>query len=412
VKPLSRLHRISKKRIQPSRGTVIFVHGLGGDAFATWRKGKEESLFWPQWLADDFPQLDIYSLSYEAAPLAWLGTTMPIFDRAKQTLTWVEPLSEKPLVFICHSLGGLLVKQMIRLASTGGIDNWRAIADQTRGVVFLGTPHTGADIAGTLSRLGTILGTSVSITELAKNSPSLRDINEWYRNSARGLNIKTLPFYEKQPTHGILVVDETAADPTIEAVAAIPLDGTHLTICKPESREDLLYVTIERFIWTCFSTELNGQDSLSKEQVNSPTLENPSRLSCSRSESEKWLLGIKNYPAVKPHEIPYETIKAFARTYSTLPAARNFINGVNALRIKLNPEHNTEQQILIEPHDLGMSPGNFIDFWTEVLTLAGNKSRRTLAAFTIAPNAPDPALYGPDAVHAFNELRRTLESLE
>lgn len=409
---MSRLHKISNKRTQPSLGGVIFVHGLGGDAFATWQKGKDPNLFWPQWLADDFPQLDIYSLSYEAAPLAWLGTTMPIFDRAKQTLTWLEPLAEKPLVFICHSLGGLLVKQMIRLASTGGIDNWRAIANQTRGVVFLGTPHTGADIAGTLSRLGTILGTSVSITELAKNSPSLRDINEWYRNSARRLNIKTLPFYEKQPTHGILVVDETAADPTIEAVAAIPLDGTHLTMCKPESREDFLYVTVERFIWTCFSAELSQQVQLPKEQANSGTLDTRSLVSRNRSESETWLLGIKNYPAVKPHEIPYETIKAFARAYSTLPAARNFINGVNALRIKLNPEKNTEQQILIEPHDLGMSPGNFIDFWTEVLTLAGNKSRRTLAAFTVAPNAPDPALYGSEAVNAFSELRRTLESLE
>ncbi|MBH5402765.1 hypothetical protein HZZ13_33960 [Bradyrhizobium sp. CNPSo 4010] len=409
---MSKLHKISSKRTQPGLGAVIFVHGLGGDAFATWRKGKESSSFWPQWLAEDLEQLDVYSLSYEASPVAWLGTTMPIFDRAKQILTWLEPLSERPIVFICHSLGGLLVKQMIRLASTGGFANWRALANQTRGVVFLGTPHTGADIAGTLDRLGAILGTSVSMTELAKNSPHLRDINEWYRNSARPLNIKTLPFYEKQPTHGILVVDETAADPTIESVAAIPLDGTHLTMCKPESREDFLYVTVERFVRSCFRAELSEQELLPNGQADSTGLSRVSPALHSESTSEKWLLGIKNYPAVKPYEIPFEAIKAFARAYPTLPAAKNFINGVNALRIKLNPENNTEQQILVEPHDLGMSPGNFIDFWTEVLTLAGHKSRRTLATFTVAPNAPNPALYGPEATHAFNELRRTLESLE
>lgn len=410
---MSKLHRISPKRSTPALGSVVFVHGLGGDAYATWRHGKDHELFWPKWLADDFPQFDIYSLAYDAAPTAWLGATMPIFDRAKQVLTWLEPLANKPIVFICHSLGGLLVKQMIRTASTSGFDNWRPLANQTKGVVFLGTPHTGADLAGTLNRLGTILGTTVSITELAKNNTSLLDINEWYRNnSATQLKIKTLPFYESQKTHGFLVVDQSAADPTIQGIAAIPAEGSHITMCKPESRDEFLYVTIERFVRGCFSAELNKHHSITSDGRSGSIDFKPKQTSLPSlpTEAMAWLLAIKNYPAVKPYEIPYEVIQSFAQSFPTMTSAKAFINSVSALRAKLNPENNTEQQILVRPQDLPIAPASPIDFWTEVLTLAGGKSRRTLATFTVAPNAPTPELYGSEAVQAFFEFKTILEN--
>jgi hypothetical protein len=29
---------------------IIFVHGLDGDAFKTWRKGRNPENYWPKWL--------------------------------------------------------------------------------------------------------------------------------------------------------------------------------------------------------------------------------------------------------------------------------------------------------------------------------------------------------------------------
>jgi hypothetical protein len=69
-----------------TRANVVFVHGLGGHAYDTWRQGAEGNTFWPVWLARDIPGLAAWTLAYEAPPTNWLGTAMPIQDRAKNVL--------------------------------------------------------------------------------------------------------------------------------------------------------------------------------------------------------------------------------------------------------------------------------------------------------------------------------------
>ncbi len=90
------------------RLNVVFVHGLGGHAYDTWRRSAEGSTFWPEWLARDIPGLAAWTLAYEAPPTNWFGTAMPIQDRAKNVLESLlgrRELRGVPLVFVCHSLG-------------------------------------------------------------------------------------------------------------------------------------------------------------------------------------------------------------------------------------------------------------------------------------------------------------------
>jgi protein SERAC1 len=92
---------------QASRSAdVIFVHGLAGDARATWRG--QGNAFWPKWLANDLPSVGVWSLGYESAVLKW-GHSMAIRDRAINALAQLEAndLGKNPTVFVCHSLGGL-----------------------------------------------------------------------------------------------------------------------------------------------------------------------------------------------------------------------------------------------------------------------------------------------------------------
>src|ERR1700704_3002867 len=65
-----------------TRLNVVFVHGLGGHAYDTWRNAKA-SAFWPAWLSRDVPGLTAWTLAYEAPPTNWFGSAMPIQDRAK-----------------------------------------------------------------------------------------------------------------------------------------------------------------------------------------------------------------------------------------------------------------------------------------------------------------------------------------
>src|SRR6478736_3346975 len=132
-----------------ARLNVIFVHGLGGNAYDTWRRSIEGSTFWPEWLARDIPGLAAWTLAYEAPPTNWFGMAMPIQDRAKNVLECLlgcRELRGAPLVFVCHSLGGLVVKQVLRAADgrRAYSAETQALLDSVKGVVFIATPHTGS----------------------------------------------------------------------------------------------------------------------------------------------------------------------------------------------------------------------------------------------------------------------------
>ena len=246
---MSRLHKVAGGG-SSVRGAVVFVHGLGGDPRATWRQGEGEAGFWPAWLGEDFPELDIYTLEYAAHASAWQGPAMALPDRATNVLAEfvAERLDERPLVFVCHSLGGLIVKQALRIAADQPGTPTGRILDQTQGVVFLATPNAGSDLATWMDRLRVVLLPSAAAEDLKAHSPYLRDLNVWYREWAPREDIATLVFVESGRTHGAAVVDPTSGDPGIPGVRPIPLDADHLAIAKPVSRDDTLYKTIRRFL--------------------------------------------------------------------------------------------------------------------------------------------------------------------
>jgi hypothetical protein len=160
------LHQISYP-LSPERGLdVVFVHGLGGDPLKTWRSRDEEASSWPHWLADDFRgAIGVWSLGYAtASPLQkkslkvpFIGKTdpeagvaMPLPRRAVTALERLalEGIGQRPVCFITHSLGGLLVKSILRRAEEArDTPEWRQVVENCRGVVFLATPHQGSILA-------------------------------------------------------------------------------------------------------------------------------------------------------------------------------------------------------------------------------------------------------------------------
>lgn len=166
------LHQISHP-LSPERGLdVVFVHGLGGDPLTTWRSGDDEASSWPHWLAEDFGgQIGVWSLGYAtASPLpskGWkvpfigktdpeAGVAMPLPRRAVTALERLalEGIGQRPVCFITHSLGGLLVKGILRRAEEArDTPEWRQVVENCRGVVFLATPHQGSILADWVNAL-------------------------------------------------------------------------------------------------------------------------------------------------------------------------------------------------------------------------------------------------------------------
>ena len=237
-------------------GDVVFVHGLGGNPREYWMADKDKpETFWPAWIGQDVPNVGVWSLGYDAAKFAWQGDPLWLVDRAKNALLRLDlkQIGARPVVFVAHSMGGLLVKQMIRHGLDLGNARWKAIADHTKGVCFIATPHSGSDLANYVKFLARFLATN-AVEDLKANDPHLLELNEWYRHHAFK-RFTTEVYCETRVTGwnklGVVVVDRGSADPGIPGVVPNPLEEDHLSICKPVSRESELYEGVLRLVEEC-----------------------------------------------------------------------------------------------------------------------------------------------------------------
>ena len=260
-------------------GDIIFVHGLGGHARSTWHPQElpNDDNFWLTWLAQERPDLGIWSFGYNAAPSEWKGSTMPLFDRASNLLEYlaVNDIGKYPIIFVTHSMGGLLVKEMLRNAQTF---NKQSVIEQTKGIVFLSTPHTGSHLANLVTNIGIFTRKTISVDELKSHLPQLRQLNEWYRQNVDAMTITTKVYYETKAILGILVVDPDSANPSIKDVQPTATDDDHISITKPKSPDNLVYKGVSRFIKEQLSTipkqPENQSQNISSFYIQRPEIEN------------------------------------------------------------------------------------------------------------------------------------------
>jgi predicted alpha/beta hydrolase family esterase len=231
---------------------VIFVHGITGDPLETWSsKGaiEKDGDYWPQWLANDLPHLNFYTLGFPASLFAqWAKKEMDLYERGKNVLETLAGygVGTRPVVFICHSLGGLLVKQIIRTAKESSDAGWQQIAGGCKGILFMATPNNGSILADLLHAFSGCFASS-HVVKLKKDSSALDELNESFRNFCHSREISITVYYEKYKVRGLaIIVDAKSADPGVNAAMPIPVDANHLDICKPVSRDSTVYISIRR----------------------------------------------------------------------------------------------------------------------------------------------------------------------
>ena len=111
-----RLERVASVERPLSLADVVFVHGLGGNGRDTWAASADA--FWPLWIFEDLETIEAWTLEYPASMFGSSNGSLVISDQAKQVLDLfaAHSIGKRPLLFVAHSLGGLLVKQLLRTA--------------------------------------------------------------------------------------------------------------------------------------------------------------------------------------------------------------------------------------------------------------------------------------------------------
>ncbi|XP_056150584.1 protein SERAC1 isoform X1 [Lampris incognitus] len=266
---------------QPIKADVLFVHGLLGAAFKTWRQkdldsteeekepGSREDYTecWPKsWLAADCPNLRVLSVEYDTHLSDWKAKCpaenqrKSLAFRSRELLKKLKSagVGERPVIWVAHSMGGLLVKKML----TDALDDpdMNELIKKTKGVMFYSVPHHGTYMAEYSVNARFLLFPSIEVRELCKDSPALRDLNDKFVSMVKEQEFKVLSFAETVPTNigpmiKILVVPTQSADLGIGDLIQVDVD--HLNICKPEKKDSFLYRRSLQFIQEALQGYIN-----------------------------------------------------------------------------------------------------------------------------------------------------------
>jgi Putative serine esterase (DUF676) len=204
--------------------SVIAVHGLNPQskddadhALDTWRmpNGEHGRL----WLRDDLPQYIPKSriFLYEYNSTAVYGKDRGTFiDKANMLLEEIRlerrKAAKRPIIFLGHSLGGLLIKQALINAYNSSNSKYNLIKDATTGLAFFATPHDGASstkvtFADILAKIATSLGIQQgdNIVETLKNEGTFSDImHEQWRH--RLPHYSVVSFWGAYDSVGLLAI--------------------------------------------------------------------------------------------------------------------------------------------------------------------------------------------------------------
>jgi hypothetical protein len=230
---------------------VVFVHGLGGDPTASWSSSSDPADFWPKWLAADFPNINVWTVGYDSGLFAsaLTGEGASLADRATMLLDYLasNAVGSRATIFITHSLGGLIVKQMLRRCSDSLNPNCKRLLAAAKGIVFIGTPHQGSNLASIVCGVLKIV-LSRHVEQLAANDEILLDLGHWFQNWAASNQIAVAAYCEIRKTNGVKVVNKATADPNVLGCELISIDADHIALCKPATRESQLYKSVSAFL--------------------------------------------------------------------------------------------------------------------------------------------------------------------
>lgn len=278
---------------------IIFIHGLGGHCYKTWSHNHNPEFFWPGlWLPKDpkIARARLFTYGYNSQVTGPEGVEniadfarSLLFDMQHSRGDQVDRLGigDAPIIFVAHSLGGLVVKKAYLLAQLD--EKYQNLSTSISGIIFLSTPHRGSNLANILSlilRAG-LQPKKKFIQELVPGSATIEDINAQFCHVAPKLSI--FSFYEQLETlvartTSFQIVAKDSAIMGYKEEEPCPLRADHHTVCKFTSEADLNYRIVRDTI----------KDLL--EKVGKPIFKSPLRHSLKVAEEIKKLLALSRTP--------------------------------------------------------------------------------------------------------------------
>jgi pimeloyl-ACP methyl ester carboxylesterase len=168
---------------------IVFVHGIHGDR-ETWRA--PNGAYWPQLIQTDphFQQSDVVVAEYPTPSMRGQYSTEQLSQILWQGLKRQKVWEHKEVVFIAHSLGGIVTEEMLL--------NHPAEAAHVPFIVSYSTPHQGSFVAS----LAKIYDSDPLLTDLRDSNDNsfLMDLEQQWRSTPSVTRIHRFCAYEALDT--------------------------------------------------------------------------------------------------------------------------------------------------------------------------------------------------------------------
>ena len=218
--------------------SVVFVHGILSSGENCWQH--QNGTYWPELLKQepDLTSIGIYVYSYQTGFMSGGYSLSNVADDLKERMfTLDQVVNGKKVVFVCHSMGGIIVRKLIVERLNDFLDRQIEI-----GLYLVASPSLGSDYANWLEPIAKFAG-----HEQAKALRFSQD-NQWLNDLDK--NFINLKESNRLKIHGKeLLEDKFVTLPSIIHKQVVePFSGAryfgesfkvagsdHFSIAKPES---------------------------------------------------------------------------------------------------------------------------------------------------------------------------------
>jgi hypothetical protein len=265
--------------------SVVFVHGILSSGKTCWRH--KSGGYWPELLKDEpeFGSLGIYVFTYQTGFFSGSYRLGDVVDALKEQMRLDRVLESDRVIFVCHSMGGLVVRKFIVERATELIAE-----DKKIGLFLVASPSLGATYADWLSGLAKLVGhAQADALRFIRNNHWLMDLDKEFINLKEGGRLKIKgkeliedrfvvlwKFFQRQ------VVEPFSGAKYFGEPYKVP-KSDHFSIAKPKDKNEIQHRLLRKFI-----SDMDGeysQDALGdRKRQLTPMLETVERQSLKQLE--------------------------------------------------------------------------------------------------------------------------------
>ncbi|RDC62056.1 esterase/lipase family protein [Adhaeribacter pallidiroseus] len=257
--------------IRKSKGntSVIFVHGILSSGKTCWTH--KNGSFWPDLLKEEkeFEDWGIYNFMYETGFFSGTYNLSDIVDALKEQLKLDKLLDSKQIAFVCHSMGGIVVRKFIVERVYDFIEQEIKI-----GLFLVASPSLGSSYANLFSAIIKFVRNSqADILRFNKDNLWLNSLDKEFQNlrSSNKLEIRGKELIEDK----FIVLKNFWTNQVVEPFSGARYFGEsykvpysdHFSIAKPENKDAVQHRLLCEFLNEFFKNKVDKQEKSLAHQI-------------------------------------------------------------------------------------------------------------------------------------------------